>query len=267
MAKQSGLHQLRGKIGEHSYYKQSGVSSGLVRSINQGMSSRVKTSPEFENTRRNNAEFRLATKAGADLLNAVVPKYRPMFNLFRNARTSAALLEIAKQTTAPWGERHLVTAQRPQIADVMTAASKSKLSELVGISFNQEQGTVNEVVITPSSSMADVLASFGADGVTITTYGVRAYLTNPQDALASGELAENVIVIGQSDVLNVDADELAPQTDDLFPPSRDLNLLTGRVELPFIYVVAMPWRTINGTNYILQEACRFGVFVDPSNMN
>lgn len=267
MAKQSGLHQLRGKIGEHSYYRQSGVSGGLVRSINPGMSSRVRTSPEFENTRRNNAEFRLATKAGADLLNAVMPKYRPMFNLFRNARTSAALLEIAKQTTAPWGERHLVASQRPQVADIMTAASKSKLSELMGISFSLDQGVVNEILMTPSSSMADILASFGADGVTISFYGVRAYLTNPQDALASGELAENVIALGQVYSYDFAATDEGETSENLTVPSRDLNLLTGRVELPFIYVIAMPWRTINGTNYILQEACRFGVFVDPSNMN
>lgn len=267
MAKQSGLHQLRGKIGEHSYYKQSGVSSGLVRSINQGMSSRVKTSPEFENTRRNNAEFKLATKAGADLLNAVMPKYRPMFNLFRNARTSAALLELAKQTAAPWGERHLVTAQRPQVADIMTAASKSKLSELVGISFDTDEGVVSEIIMTPTASMDDILASFGADGVIISYYGVRAYLTNPQDALASGELAENVIVFGDVSDYEIAADESDPQVVSMSVPSRDLNLLTGRVELPFIYVIAMPYRTINGTNYILQEACRFGVFVDPSDMN
>lgn len=267
MAKQSGLHQLRGKIGEHSYYKQSGVSSGLVRSINQGMSSRVKTSPEFENTRRNNAEFKLATKAGADLLNAVMPKYRPMFNLFRNARTSAALLELAKQTAAPWGERHLVTAQRPQVADIMTAASKSKLSELFGVGFNVDEGSVADIVLTLSSSIDDILSSFGADGVTVKAYGVRAYLTNPQDPLASGELAEDVIVMGNATQFDVEKGETGTISEGITTPARDLNLLTGRVELPFIYVIAMPYRTINSTNYILQEACCFGVFVDPSNMN
>lgn len=42
MAKQSGIHQIKGKVGEMSYYKQSGVSSGLIRSINPSMSGRVK---------------------------------------------------------------------------------------------------------------------------------------------------------------------------------------------------------------------------------
>lgn len=267
MAKQSGLHQLRGKIGEHSYYKQSGVSSGLVRGINPGMSSRVKTSPEFENTRRNNAEFKLATKAGADLLNAVMPKFRPMFNLFRNARTSAALLELAKQTAAPWGERHLVTAQRPQVASIMTAASKSNLTELMDVSFSTNEGVVSNINILTSSQLRDVLASYGADGVTVKAYGVRAYLTNPQDPLASGELADDVIVIGESVEVNIAATDTGETSEDITVPARDLNLLTGRVELPFIYVIAMPYRIINNTNYILQEACRFAVFVDPSNMN
>lgn len=267
MAKQSGLHQLRGKIGEHSYYKQSGVSSGLVRSINQGMSSRVKTSAEFENTRRNNAEFKLATKAGADLLNAVVPKFRPMFNLFRNARTSAALLELAKQTAAPWGLRHLTTAQRPQVANIMTAASKSRLSDMVSVVFGVEQGSVDEVEIFPTSGMADILASYGADGVMFHVYGVRAYLTNPQDPLASGELAEDVIVIGETGELEITSTDPSSASSSITTPSRDLNLMTGRVELPLIYVIAMPYRKVNGTDYTLQEACRFGVFVDPSSMN
>lgn len=267
MAKQSGLHQLRGKIGEHSYYKQSGVSSGLVRSINQGMSSRVKTSPEFENTRRNNAEFRFATKAATDLLNAVNPKYRPMFNLFRNARTSASLLEIAKQTNAPWGERVLVASQRPQIANVMTEASKSKLNELVTVSFGKEGSLVSEVFIYPSQTMRDVLASYGADGIAFSVYGVRAYLTNPADPLASGELAENVIVLGTPVSLDMTATEDGYISGDLATPPRDLTILTGHVEIPLIYVIALPFRTVNGVNYTLQEACRFGVFVDPSDFN
>lgn len=267
MAKQSGLHQLRGKIGEHSYYRQSGVSSGLVRGINQGMSSRVKTSPEFENTRRNNAEFRLATKAGSDLLNAVVPKFRPMFNLFRNARTSAALLELAKQTPAPWGLRHLTSFQRPQVADIMTAASKSKLNELGVVSFNTDEGRVSQVVIIPSSTMGDILASYGADGIDFKVYGVRAYLTNPQDPLSSGELAENVIVTGDAVSLDMVATEDGYISGDIATPVRDLTILTGHVELPLIYVIAMPYRTINGVNYTLQEACCFGVFVDPSDFN
>lgn len=267
MAKQSGIHQLRGKVGEHSYYKQSGVTGGLVRSINQGMSSRVKTSPEFENTRRNNDEFKLATKAAADLLNAVVPKYRPMFNLFRNARTSASLLEIAKQTVAPWGKRHLVPAQRPQVADVMTSASKSKLSELLDITFTLDEGRVSELVYTPTSSMRDILSSYGANGIQLRAYGVRAYLTNPQDPLASGELAENVIVTGATSSCSVDINDEEQNTIDLTTPGRDLTILTGHVEFPLIYVIAMPFRTINGTDYILQEACCFGVFVDPSDFN
>lgn len=267
MAKQSGIHQLRGKVGEHSYYKQSGVTGGLVRSINQGMSSRVKTSPEFENTRRNNDEFKLATKAAADLLNAVVPKYRPMFNLFRNARTSASLLEISKQTAAPWGKRHLVPAQRPQVAEVMTSASKSKLNELFAVRFDVADGRVDTINVLPTSSMSDILASYGANGVIVKAYGVRAYLTNPQDPLASGELAENIIVLGNDVEINLPAMDWQDESSGITTPSRDLTILTGHVELPLIYVIALPYRTVNGTQYILQEACRFGAFVDPSDFN
>ena len=72
MAKQSGLHQLRGKVGEHSYYRQTGISSGLVRSINQGMSARVKNDEAFLNTRLNNAEFGQAGRIASVLSDIVV---------------------------------------------------------------------------------------------------------------------------------------------------------------------------------------------------
>ena len=108
MAKQSGLHQLRGKVGEHSYYKQTGVASGLVRSINQGMSARVKTSEEYANVRLNNAEFGQAGRIAKVLGQFITPKYRPMILPFSQSKMCKIILDaIKKDTTHPWGQRNL----------------------------------------------------------------------------------------------------------------------------------------------------------------
>ena len=82
MAKQSGIHQLRGKVGEMSYYRTKGVQDGVVRRINQGMSQRVKTGDEYVNTRLNNAEFKNANAIATAAFNSVNSRKRGMMRNF-----------------------------------------------------------------------------------------------------------------------------------------------------------------------------------------
>lgn len=107
MPKQKGLYQLQGKAQGMCYYSQAGVRLPLMRTINQGMSERVKTSEEFENTRKNNAEFALANKMATSLYNFIYPNWRSMFRRFTIPYITARLLEELKNGTGDWGERHL----------------------------------------------------------------------------------------------------------------------------------------------------------------
>ena len=107
MPKQKGLYQLQGKAQGMCYYSQAGVKLPLMRTINQGMSERVKTSEEFENTRKNNAEFALANKMATSLFNFIYPNWRSMFRRFTIPYMTARLLEELKNGTGDWGERHL----------------------------------------------------------------------------------------------------------------------------------------------------------------
>lgn len=107
MPKQKGLYQLHGKAQGMCYYSQAGVKLPLMRTINQGMSERVKTSDEFENTRKNNAEFALANKMATSLYNFIYPNWRSMFRRFTIPYITARLLEELKNGTGDWGERHL----------------------------------------------------------------------------------------------------------------------------------------------------------------
>lgn len=107
MPKQKGLYQLQGKAQGMCYYSQAGVRLPLMRTINQGMSERVKTSDEFENTRKNNAEFALANKMATSLYNFIYPNWRSMFRRFTIPYITARLLEELKNGTGDWGQRHL----------------------------------------------------------------------------------------------------------------------------------------------------------------
>lgn len=117
MPKQKGLYQLQGKAQGMCYYSQAGVKLPLMRTINQGMSERVKTSDEFENTRKNNWEFALANSMATSLYNFIYPNWRSMFRRFTIPYMTARLLEEIKNGTGDWGERHLDKS----IADVFTS--------------------------------------------------------------------------------------------------------------------------------------------------
>ena len=65
--------------------------------FHQGMSERVKTSEEFENTRKNNAEFALANKMATSLYNFIYPNWRSMFRRFTIPYMTARLLEELKK--------------------------------------------------------------------------------------------------------------------------------------------------------------------------
>ena len=105
MAKQYGIHQLKGKVGQMSYYRQSGVKDSLVRGINQGMSGRVKTSDEYINTRLNNAEFKEANKIATFIYRSIWAKNKAMIRRFALADMTKAALGYVKQGPGRWGER------------------------------------------------------------------------------------------------------------------------------------------------------------------
>ena len=264
MAKQSGIHQLRGKVGDMSYYRQSGVASGLVRGINPGMSSRVKTSPEYENTRRNNAEFRLATLFAASALKGVIPSFRPMFNLFKNAKLSKGLLEIVKSNTGTWGGRSLTITNRTSICDAINALAKNNFSNYGDVVFGayDSGGNEQDIDFTPSESMQAILDSIGASGLEVQIQAVNIYEGVPVAGVQTvepnitklGELSSDVVASGSVTPLNFHV------------PALDLDLTilsTARVGLKFYCVVLMPYRTVGTSTYVLQEGCTFAYFADP----
>lgn len=265
MAKQTGLHQIRGKVGEHSYYRQSGVSSGLIRGINPGMSSRVKTSPEFANTRLNNKEFKTASRMAASMIDGIVPRLRPMFNTFKNAKLSAGLLEIIKsKTTGTWGLRQIAFVDRAAACIVANKLAKNNFSNYVDVEFGNydTENEVQSITIKSTSTLADILQSMGASGIKYQVRQVQVYEGIP----SSDESArlENVVVLGEpNETSEIISDFPFSDDEDITHKSADLMLLSGRTYLSFYVVVLMPYRTVGSTDHILQEGCTFAYFADP----
>ena len=258
MAKQSGLHQLRGKVGEHSYYKQTGIASGLVRSINQAMSSRVKTDEAYANTRLNNREFGQAGRLAAMLAQYITPKFRPMVLPFSQSKMAKVLLEYIKlDTTAPWGGRNLTVANSgdAQIS-ALNAVVKNRFEDFgIHITGDEENNTVK---FTPTDQTAEKLRAIGATGLTLrfiaSTSWIGTYNETDQkyaQSFARGNRYDESISI----------DDISEFTKQYIlrpsPPQGWPAFEAERIGIAIIF----PTREVNGVEHTLQEECTYYAWI------
>lgn len=264
MAKQTGLHQIRGKVGEHSYYRQSGVTSGLIRGINPGMSSRVKTSPEYANTRLNNKEFKTASRMAASMIDGITPRMRPMFNTFKNAKLSAGILEVLKSHSGDWGLRSIGYLDRVSVCASVNKLAKNNFSNYIDVTFGDydTQEQQQPIIMVGGTTLVDILQSIGATGVRVEVRQIQVYEGNPT-AEESARL-ENIVKIGDVVSNSYDLGDVPfTNTANVDRQSADLMLLSGRTWLSFYVVVILPYRAVGSQEHILQEACTFAYFADP----
>lgn len=257
MAKQSGLHQIRGKIGEHSYYRQTGVSSGLIRSINQGMSARVKTGEEYTNTRLNNREFGAACNVAALLGQMVLPKFRPMVLPFSQSKMAKEVLKVARQNVENWGERVVTSADTLKLCEILTSMSKRSVDELVSVSVTRSSAATANVAAAYTADQSSLMGSLGITHLTVaaTLYDLATGQWNPLALeMSTGyfyqrsrnyALDNDAITVGQSGSGDVDVD-----VEQFIPAANH----SGHQIVVF---VVMPTREINGGSYVLQEYCSF----------
>lgn len=256
MAKQSGLHQLRGKVGEHSYYKQTGVASGLVRSINQGMSARVKTSEEYANVRLNNAEFGQAGRIAKVLGQFITPKYRPMILPFSQSKMCKVILDaIKKDTVAPWGQRNLSTTSSG-INVVINALNSIRKNDpdSYGVSVSTSG---DELVVSVDETLCPAkLLSIGAEGYDIKVVAAAPWI----GTFFSGNYGESFARanIYESDGMSGGDTFRCPFLFRPIPP-KDWPAF----RLTFGVVIILPFRSVNGTHYTLQEHCTYFAFDTP----
>lgn len=266
MAKQSGIHQLRGKVRGMSYYRQKGVVDGLARSINQGMSERVKNDAGYLNTRLNAREFGSAGSFAGAAIRAISDRQRTMLKDFATGQLCKAMKElIALDTTNPWGERQFVGTD-------WQAETLSRISTYAKNDFNSYVGGVWDVSVaavsggqtwTPNAELSagwgSLLAAKGATGATVEMYAYKVELLGAGDQ--SGKGFSQVAIVGREDIVIGQAGTIvAPSTIGAqFDGAQTDNVMQG------VLVVVKPYQEVNSVKYIRQELCTFALFeVEPA---
>lgn len=165
MAKQTGLHLIKGKVGEYSYYRSAGVDAPLMRRINQGMSARVKNGDEYANTRLNNAEFKNAQGLATFLFNAVPNRKASMMRRFAIAQMTKKGLEYIKDGSGNWGARIPVAGMGGIAFDLLENRSKSgPYSGEFGVVSAETEGDTITISVDYDQVTASDLIQKGIDG-------------------------------------------------------------------------------------------------------
>lgn len=260
MAKQIGLHQIKGRVGDHAYYRQTGVRNGLIRSINQGLSDRVKNGKEYANTRLNMAEFGHACAIAGLYGKLVVPKWRPMFLAFSQSILSKKIVALIKQGTGNWGERSVAAASLPLVAGYLSEMSKLPISDLCSVSaadIDVASGTGNAILVTAFPTITqdhiNALLSLDADGfeLKMLVNGIEVGNYNA----AAKEYAPSSVLAQVSDTGDYTSPSSGEQEVEIAKP-----VSTAGAAALVVTLIAMPYRTVNNVKHILQEQCRFIAF-------
>lgn len=265
MAKQRGLHQIKGKVGEFSYYSQTGVSGGLIRKINEGLSSRVKNDASYANTRLNNQEFGAAANVAALLGKCVIPKFRPMILPFSQSKMAKDILKVAREHSASWGQRVVTSDDTARLCDILSAMSKRDAAEFVSVSVTRDSATAATLTASFSAEQATLMSSLGIHNLTITAI---------QFDLASGQWVPLAQEMSTGYVYKRDSatpiDDAPVEEGSSYTNGESIDVASFVPESnhaghQIVVFVIMPARTINAASHILQEYCSFVALPLPAN--
>lgn len=256
---------MRGKVGEMSYYRTKGVTAGVVRRINQGMSQRVKTGDEYANTRLNNAEFKNANAIATAAFNSVNTRKRGMMRNFAVAEMTKRALDDIKQGTQPWGLRMPVTELDQLICDMLENYAKGgrydgQYGTFDGVSLNSDGEYTIE--LTLSVEQAQALLAQGIDG----------YYVVPSKCLAGEIVVDDLPRLFSGSAIGTPT-SMTPSTSE-----EEVHEFTGSLADPssvgmspsgyefaksdpnhgfFVCATILPFRNVGSQRFTLQEYCTF----------
>lgn len=256
MAKQEGIHQLRGKVGQMKYYGMKGVAQGLVQSINQGMSDRVKNGAEYANTRLNNAEFGGAGSTAGAITRALSQKWRYLLVPFATGKLAKDVRSIMMlDGTGKWGQRGLVgTSWQAVLAEKVSQYSKNSVGDYRGLSLSCEFDTTAglKTIYSVADIHNEIAEAAGATGVRIAILSgkVAASAFNADSATYTPATSDMSFIGGNDFDFGVTDDD-ALSNPQVKAASQTDNTLYASV------VVLLPYKEVNGQKYIMQEHCSF----------
>lgn len=263
MAKQSGIHGIRGKINGVSYYS-SKNGGQLIRKINEGMSSRVKTAKEYANTRLINAEFGAAGSLAGAMVRPISQRWRFILDSIATGKLVKAIKAAMMQDTAsPWGERVVPLTEMAHLQDVFNGFSKNEMpQEVVSILQNNMTFTAatQTLAINAIANMsADTAQQLLDKGATHVTTKVFVFNVRKPYIGADGKTyvpAESLFVdvseiFGRvNETIAVDANLISDDSKQDSPV-----VLNEESHLGGVLVVFLPERKVGNEYFTLQELC------------
>lgn len=263
MAKQTGLHLIKGKVGEYSYYRSAGVDAPLMRRINQGMSARVKNGDEYANTRLNNAEFKNAQGLATFLFNAVPNRKASMTRRFAIAEMTKKGLEYIKSGTGQWGARIPSAVMDGIAVDLLENRAKTGpyAGEFGVLTLNVEQGTY-VVNLEYDEVTATDLISKGIDGFyAVYVKGALAEVVDidgfvRQHFGASSVGVQPISVVAEGDASDVISFAPSAQTLGMSPAGYTAAKAASNNGM-YAIVSFVPYRQIGSQRHTLYEYATF----------
>lgn len=263
MAKQSGIHGIRGKINGVSYYS-SKNGGQLIRKINEGMSSRVKTAKEYANTRLNNAEFGAAGSLAGAIVRPISQRWRFILDSIATGKLVKAIKAAMMQDTAsPWGERVVPLTEMAHLQDVFNGFSKNEMTQEITNVLNNDmtyavanQSLTIDDDVTFSSDTVQQLSDKGATHVSMKVF---AFNVRKPYIGADGKtyVPSEPLMADLSEELGKDHSDI--NTDEILLSSGTYNsipaVLNEESHLGGVLVVLLPERKVGNEYYTLQELC------------
>lgn len=264
MAKQKGIHQLKGKVGDMSYFQMAGVQSGLVRRIPEGLSSRVKNDEVYANTRLNNREFTNAALISKAVFNSVPNRVASMMRRFAFAEMLKEAKQYIVNGSGNWGQRIPTTGLDVVSVDLLENHAKFGPydNKYGAIEPSAPASSAFSIGWSYDSTVYQLFESLGVDGLVIKTVvvaiGQPTYIFDP------------FLILGRSNLASIDVDSLTSEGADenlgTFPlnasafglSSADWQALLSTPNMGFFTVTTfLPYRRINSVNHPLYELATF----------
>lgn len=251
MAKSSELLALRGKVAGKSFYAMKGVEGTLVRSINEGLSNRVKNDAAYANTRLNAAEFGSAGNFAGALIRTVSKRWRYILKAFSTAAMTKALRGMIQlDDEGAWGQRTVVhSGWITEVIQSLQMMVKNAYEETFAndINVSVSSGTLTAVISVKATDSVE-LREQGVDGVRYEVYRQVASAPSFDENVSkfTKSIASDAI-LASADVGIGSAQTVTATQSDYVEPSGD--------SINCVLVVALPYRTVGGQTYVLQELC------------
>lgn len=270
MAKQRGIIQPVGKLGDFSFYRSRYVDGIIIRQLPANRSEQVKTAEGYANTRAYAADFGRAAGMASALVRGMVNRWRYVINPHRTSYLTKYILSLIElDTTHEIGKRILnVDGWREKVADKFVSLSKNRFDvcgDVYGDATVEYDGTEGGFNVTGGYVVQmypnGFLSIDEVDGVLLYNNFVYYHMADPN---SQGELDESTAIFRPLHNLQGEYFEVIPKSSfgsslvksqaPTFIPVASFPYQTGLVGQ---CLVCLPYQQIGTRKYILQKYCSF----------